>query len=75
MSTLVIKNLPEDLHRRLKEQAERNHRSMNKEVVRLIEASIDGAPRFVDLPPPLKLQSGSRPGIDDIETAIAQDQK
>ena len=33
MSTLVIKNLPEDLHARLKEQAERNRRSVTKEAV------------------------------------------
>ncbi len=31
MTTLVIKNLPDGLHARLKEQAQRNHRSVTKE--------------------------------------------
>jgi plasmid stability protein len=40
VSTLVIKNLPESLHADLKRQAKRNHRSVTKEVVSLIEAGI-----------------------------------
>jgi plasmid stability protein len=42
MATLVIKNLPEPLHRKLKERAERNHRSLTKEAVALIEAAVAG---------------------------------
>ena len=40
MSTIVIRNLPEHLHAQLKARAEHNHRSMNKEVVHLIEAGL-----------------------------------
>lgn len=43
MATLVIRNLPEPLHRKLKERAERNHRSLTKEAVALIEAAVAGA--------------------------------
>lgn len=41
MATLVIKNLPDALHRKLKERAKRNHRSLTKEAVALIEAVVD----------------------------------
>lgn len=40
MSTLVVKNLPQELYDKLKQQAERNHRSVTKEIVSLIEASV-----------------------------------
>lgn len=40
MATLVIKNLPESLHRKLKERAKRNHRSMTKEAIALLEAAV-----------------------------------
>jgi plasmid stability protein len=36
MATLRIKNFPDDLHRRLKEQAEREHRSLAQEVIHLL---------------------------------------
>jgi len=44
MSTIVVKNFPEDLHERLKERAEHNRRSMNKEVVHLLAASLGNEP-------------------------------
>ena len=40
MSTLVIKQLPSDLHRRLREDAEQHHRSMTKHVIAILEANI-----------------------------------
>lgn len=33
MATLTIRNLPDELHARLKEQAKRNRRSLNQEVI------------------------------------------
>jgi hypothetical protein len=59
MSTLVIKNLPEDLHARLRQQAERNRRSVTMEVIVLIERSV--APRHAApvLSPPIKLKRGA----------------
>ena len=58
MTTIVIRNLPDDLHARLKEQAERNRRSVTMEVVTLIERGT--APKRVAplLSPPIKLKRG-----------------
>lgn len=33
MATLTIRNLPDDLHERLRAQAKRNRRSLNQEVI------------------------------------------
>jgi plasmid stability protein len=33
MATLTIRNLPADLHARLREQARRNRRSLNQEII------------------------------------------
>lgn len=70
MGTLVIKNLPEPLHTRLKAQAERNHRSLTKEAVHLIESGLEASTPKRALPPPLKLKGGPIT-IEEIETAIA----
>lgn len=40
MATLTLKNVPDDLHRRLKERAARNHRSLNREAIRALEAAV-----------------------------------
>ncbi len=58
MSTLVIKNLPEELHARLKEQAQRHHRSVTKEVVSLIESGLGVQRSEAELPPPVELKGG-----------------
>ena len=76
MSTIVVKNFPDDLHGRLKERAERNHRSMTKEVVHLIAAGLGGElpplpPLPRPLPPPVALRSGRMATIEEIEAAIA----
>jgi plasmid stability protein len=58
MSTLVIKNVPEDLHDRLRQQAERNRRSVTQETLVLIERGLGSHRRTIDLPPPIKLKGG-----------------
>ena len=58
MSTLVIKNLPDDLHARLRDQAERNRRSVTKEAVTLIERGLAPARKAPTLSPPIKLKGG-----------------
>lgn len=58
MSTLVIKNLPDDLHARLKEQAERNRRSVTMEAITLIEHGIARKRVVPKLSPPIKLKGG-----------------
>ena len=44
MATLTLKNVPDDLHRRLKSRAERNHRSLNREAIRCLEESVQDTP-------------------------------
>ena len=39
MVTLTIKNMPEELYERIKTQAKNNHRSINKEVISIIEGA------------------------------------
>lgn len=40
MTTLTIKNLPAEVHTRLKERAARQRRSLNAEVVACLEATV-----------------------------------
>ena len=40
MTTLTLKNIPEDLHARLKASAERNRRSLNSEILVRLEQDI-----------------------------------
>ena len=75
MPTLVVKNLPEPLHARLKAQAHAHHRSMTKEVIALIEQGIL-APRSIrsparPLPPLVRLSTGPLT-TEWIEAAIAE---
>lgn len=58
MTTIVIKNVPDELHARIKDRAQRNRRSVTKELLTIIEESV--APRRVapKLPPPIKLKGG-----------------
>ncbi|CAN5207559.1 MAG: plasmid stability protein [Gammaproteobacteria bacterium] len=72
MATLVIKNLPDDLHARLKAQAQRHRRSLTKEAVTLLEQGLAPPRQRFKLSPPLRLASGYRPTIEDIEAAIAE---
>lgn len=44
MADLTVRGVPGELHAALKEEAERNHRSLNQEVIHRLEASVR-APR------------------------------
>lgn len=44
MADLSIKNLPQELYRRLKQSAKRNRRSLNKEVAYRIELGLQTPP-------------------------------
>jgi len=44
MGALVIKNLPAALHERLKARAARNHRSLTKEAIALLEEAVQAPP-------------------------------
>lgn len=37
MANLTLKNVPTEIHRLLKDQAERNHRSLNQEILHILE--------------------------------------
>lgn len=39
MATLTLKNIPDELHARLKESAERNRRSLNSEILVRLESA------------------------------------
>jgi antitoxin FitA len=47
MANVTIKDLPAELHQRLKENAKMNRRSLNAEVITLLEASME--PRKVNV--------------------------
>lgn len=48
MASITLKALPASLHRALKSQAARHKRSLNREVIALLEASV-APPRKVDV--------------------------
>ena len=53
MSALLIKNLPPPLHERLRQRAALHHRSMNREVIAILERELE-KPVATELPPPVK---------------------
>jgi len=52
MSALLIKNMPPPLHERLRQHAVSHHRSMNREVIAILEQEL-ARPKAADVPPPL----------------------
>lgn len=71
MSTLVLKNLPDALHARLKQQADRNRRSVTQEAIWLIESGIVVPRAAPPLSPPIRLKGGPLT-TDEIEQAIEE---
>ena len=71
MGTIIIRDLPDDLHERLKAQAKRNHRSLTKEAIALIERHLAQPRPIPELPPPLRLKAGPVT-ITQIEAAISK---
>jgi hypothetical protein len=53
---LLIKDVPSELHRKLKEQAARHHRSMTKEALVLLQQALEATPNRRELPPPYRGQ-------------------
>ena len=39
MPTITLKNIPADLHRKLKKRAEKHHRSLNKEIIATLKST------------------------------------
>jgi plasmid stability protein len=48
MPNITLKNVPEEVHQRLKEQAERHRRSMNREAIWILERALCPTPRDAD---------------------------
>jgi len=48
MPMLTIKGMPDDLYRTLKERAERNHRSLNREIIACLERVVQAPTLDVD---------------------------
>lgn len=57
MPGLLIKNVPPDLHRKLKESATLHHRSLTKEALALLEDALGPSPHAPCLPPPIRLKA------------------
>ena len=53
MAALLLKSIPPEIHERLRFQAARHHRSMNREVLSILEERLEAPPVFA-LPPPVK---------------------
>jgi antitoxin FitA-like protein len=51
MPAIVLKDVPEQLHRRLREQAERNRRSMTQELLMIIETALRPLPPLAPVKP------------------------
>jgi antitoxin FitA-like protein len=54
MPGLLIKQLPPELHRRLKDDAGLHHRSMTRHALALLESALTGSHPLRDLPPPFR---------------------
>lgn len=73
MATLVIKNVPDELHAKLKQQAHEHRRSLAKEALTLLEQAVtNGEPRHVRkrLPKTAQLTTGPMT-LAEIEAAIS----
>jgi hypothetical protein len=51
MPAIVIENVPADMHRRLAERAERNHRSADQELLSIMEAALRQIPPLPRITP------------------------
>jgi plasmid stability protein len=45
MATITLKNIPADLHRKLKKRADENQRSLNKEIISTLQSATGKAQR------------------------------
>lgn len=65
MPALVIKSLPADIHERLKDDAERHHRSMTQEAISILERGLQ-RPRAIRA---FKAYRGAFPLTNEFVTA------
>jgi plasmid stability protein len=53
MAAIIVRDLPSGLHQRLKKEAQRHHRSMNREIIAILEKEMN-VTRTAELPPLVK---------------------
>ena len=68
MATLTLKNIPEELHARLKESAEKNRRSLNSEILIRLESAFS-AP-VVDVREELRLMKAITEGQTPVDHSL-----
>ncbi|MBN1798452.1 MAG: Arc family DNA-binding protein [Spirochaetales bacterium] len=68
MSSLLIKDFPEELHKKLKQQAKNHRRSMMQEAITILEQNLLCAPSGIADPVP-----GNKPLTQDILTHAIQE--
>jgi plasmid stability protein len=67
MATITLKNIPTDLHRKLKKRAEEHHRSLNKEIIATLKSATGETIRL----DPTKLEESVRRARSLFRRAIA----
>lgn len=74
MPDLLIRNLPIELHARLKAEAVEHRRSVTQETIATIEAGLRAAPqpRAINLPPPIPLR-GPKLTAEETQRFIDED--
>jgi plasmid stability protein len=45
MANLTVKGIPDELHAQIKRRAGENHRSMNREILQILEEAMERAPQ------------------------------
>ncbi|MCX5895574.1 MAG: Arc family DNA-binding protein [Proteobacteria bacterium] len=48
MATITLKNIPEQLHKKIKQRAAQHHRSLNSEIIACLERSLVSSPVDTD---------------------------
>ena len=70
MVSMTITNVPDDLHRRLKSEAERNGRSLDQQALAILDRALNPAVPPVRLPTPIEPLRPVTP--DEIAAAIRE---
>lgn len=70
MVTLVVKNLPDDLYKRLKDVATANQCSLNVQLIRCLETALK--PKLIDTEERLSRMRVLRPNVEE-EVAMVED--
>lgn len=73
MGTLVVKNLPDDLHKRLRQLAKRNDRSVTEQAIQLIESGLSGMSEPVKRSSMIAVKGARAISRKELEAALHDD--